>query len=91
MSDEDANFLEKHEAFCRHRDRGFMVLRRDKARPEKVAADMTPRDESRPRTPDDYKNQPDEVKEGVLAAKPVKTKGKKSEAKAETDLEDLDE
>lgn len=90
VSDEDADFLEKHEAFNRHRDKGFMILRRDKVRAEKVAAEMNPRDDSRPRTPDDYKdaqsNDPT-----MLPAKPQETRGRGRPKKAVGAAEDSGE
>lgn len=54
VSDEDLAQLEKDEAFQRHVERGFIRIERAKSDPEKVAADMTGRDDASPLVPQDF-------------------------------------
>lgn len=57
VTDEELEFLEKHEAFNRHKKRGFLTVVKAKKAPDadKVAKDMTEKDASAPLTADDYK------------------------------------
>ncbi|MCG1038789.1 hypothetical protein KQH49_06780 [Mycetohabitans sp. B5] len=54
VTDEDLALLEKDEAFQRHVKRGFIHVERSKTDPEKVAADMTGRDQASPLVPQDF-------------------------------------
>ncbi len=54
VAEEDLILLEKDESFQRHVERGFIRVERAKIAPEKVAADMTGRDESSPLVPQDF-------------------------------------
>lgn len=56
VSEDDLEFLKAHPAFKRHVEKGFLTVVESKKEPEadKVALDMTPKDASAPRTPDDY-------------------------------------
>ena len=54
VSEEDLTTLEQDEAFQRHLERGFIRVERAKAAPEKVAAEMTGRDEASPLVPQDF-------------------------------------
>lgn len=53
IDEADLEQLEKNAVFKMHQDNGFVVVRKSKADPEKVAADMA-QDPSGPRTPSDY-------------------------------------
>lgn len=55
VSDEELEFLETVPAFQRHKAAGHItVVKSAKPDAEKVAKDMTPKDKSAPKTPDDY-------------------------------------
>lgn len=54
VSDEELALLEQDEAFQRHVEHGFIRVERAKIDPEKVAADMTGRDEASPLVPQDF-------------------------------------
>jgi hypothetical protein len=72
VSDEDMAVLQEDYHFKEQMKHGFITIERKKVEPEKVAKDMTDRDGSSPKTPEDY-----EKGENSTASTPVyKTKGK---------------
>jgi hypothetical protein len=54
VSDEDMELLEKDYHFNEHRKNGFIVVEKKELAPEKVVKNMTPKDGSAPKTPEDY-------------------------------------
>lgn len=54
IDEADLAVLERNPDFCAHKERGYIVVRKTAADPEKVATDMNPDDPSRPVTPADY-------------------------------------
>lgn len=61
VEDEDVALLERNEVFKMHKANGFVTIQKKKADPEKVASDMTTRDNSAPKTESDYANAGDDV------------------------------
>lgn len=53
ISDEDLEFLKKNRHFVDHMKRGFIKIGK-RGEADKVAKDMTAKDQSAPRTPDDF-------------------------------------
>lgn len=54
ITDDEETLLQSHPLFQAHRKNGFVQILSHKANPEKVARDMTPKDTSAPKTPDDF-------------------------------------
>lgn len=54
VSDEDLALLEKDYSFQQHVKNGFIKVERHEAPVEKIVADMTPKDKSAPKTPNDF-------------------------------------
>lgn len=50
IADEDVTVLEAHPVFKVHKQNGFVCIEKKKADPEKIAANMTSRDNSAPLT-----------------------------------------
>ena len=61
VSDDELAYLKRNEGFKAHVASGFIVVSDANADPERVAADMSPRDKSSPVVPSDYANVPDGV------------------------------
>lgn len=59
ISDQEAELLKQNKVFQVHEQNGFVRIEQRSVEPEKVAADMSARDESAPLTPGDYTNQPE--------------------------------
>ena len=57
IKDEDLQDLLKNKIFQRHVKRGYIIHERSKKDPDDVAANMTPKDESAPKTGDMLKNE----------------------------------
>jgi len=55
VTDDEMEFLLKNEAFQRHVKNGFLSYDKNKADPEKKAANMMKGDRSAPLTPNDFK------------------------------------
>lgn len=55
MDDEEITFLRSNSTFQQHMKNGFITIETRKTDPEKVAANMTTRDESAPLTPNDFR------------------------------------
>ena len=62
IEEEDIPRLEAHPVFKMHQANGFVMIERKKADPEKVATNMTARDQSAPLTDADFA---DDKKDGV--------------------------
>lgn len=70
VTDEQLEMLQNNEAFKRHVEQGYMLVRTDRVDPEvAVAADMEQRDGAAPLTPNTMKG---------LGAKPMDAKSKKT-------------
>lgn len=54
VSDEQLEMLEANPVFQLHKKNGFITVKSTNLNPEKVAADMTTRDQSAPLVPEDY-------------------------------------
>lgn len=58
VSDDELERLEKVPQFCRHRERGYIMVEKKNPGPgpgaDEIAADMEPKDSSAPRTDDDF-------------------------------------
>lgn len=56
ITDYDLELLEQNPVFKMHRDNGYIVIQESSADPDKVSADMSQDDPSRPLTDADYKD-----------------------------------
>jgi len=76
VTDEQLEYLEANPVFRVHKANGFIIVETKKADPEKVAADMTGRDQSAPMVPEDLAaaDQPMGESEGAPTTKPTKRK-----------------
>jgi hypothetical protein len=62
VSDEELTILQENQVFKLHQENGFIKVEAKAAAPEKVAADMTTRDQSAPLVEGDFQDLPDDQK-----------------------------